>query len=268
MKLHDVVPMTAGIVTNVHKDPDLTFTRDIRRFLEARGVAVVPEGETADFWVVLGGDGTVLAAAHKAALLDVPLLGINLGTMGFLTDVDKQDGFTALRKVIAGEYESQKRLMLKCAVAGWKGTAALSCNNLALNEVVVGNAGRLAYFSVYVNGVHIDDIRAGGIIVSTPTGSTAYNLSAGGPILSPCGEMIVITAICPHSLSARPWVIPAGDNVRIVPAHSAALVLDGEVVSKVPGGSGVEISRAPVSATIIHTVPANFYEILRKKKII
>jgi len=248
--------MTAVIVANETKDSGLVFTKKITKFLEARGVSLVPEGQKADFWVVLGGDGTMLRAAQQAAMLDVPLLGINLGTMGFLTDMDEQDGFIALENVLAGKYESQKRLMLETEYGR------------ALNDAVVVSTGRLDYFSVYVNDIHMDDIRADGIIVATPTGSTAYNLSAGGPILAPYGEMMVITAICPHSLSIRPWVIAANDRVRVVPKHPATLVLDGEERANIEAQKGVTIGRAPVTATIIKTTATHFYEILRKKKII
>jgi len=256
--------MIIGIVSNKDKDTDLSFTREIRGFLEAGGVAVALEGQKADLWVVLGGDGTMLRAAREAALLDVPLLGINLGNLGFLTDVDRQDGLSALDNVLAGRYESQKRLMLTATT----GSERLSSKNLALNEVLVATSGRLQYFSVYVNGTHMDDIRADGVIVATPTGSTAYNLSAGGPILAPYGEMMVITAVCPHSLSTRPWVVPATDTVRIVPASGANLTLDGEKIKCIQPGQGVEISRAPVWATIIKTTPTHFYETLRRKKLL
>jgi len=280
--------MTVGIVANKHKDYGLAYTREITRFLEARGALVVPIEVTAaesttiesttteaigdnvlpraDFWVVLGGDGTMLKAAHNAAVLDIPLLGINLGTMGFLTDVDRQDGFTAIENVLEGRYESQKRLMLEARLVS-------NVPSLALNEVLVCSAtGGLEYFSVYVNDMHMDDIRANGIIVATPTGSTAYNLSAGGPILAPYGQMMVVTAVCPHSLSTRPWVISAQDKVRIAldgaAKSTADLVPDGEKLARLQPGDYAEIRRADVSATIIKTTPAHFYEVLRKKKIL
>jgi len=249
--------MLASIFTNRHKDAGLAYTREIEGFLKARGVRITPAGQKADFWIVLGGDGTMLRAAREAAVLDVPLLGINLGNMGFLTDADRQDGFVAIEKVLAGDYESQKRLMLCVG------------NNLALNDVVVGsNTGGLRLFSVYINGAHMDDIRADGIIVATPTGSTAYNLSAGGPILAPYGDMLVITAICPHNLSTRPWVVSGSDEVRIIPKYPALLMMDGEKIDTIQAGCGVEIWRAPYSATILKTVPIHFCEVLRKKKLL
>ena len=261
--------MTVGIVANKNRDAGLAYSLEVKSFLEARGATVVGvpanlDGSRADFWVVLGGDGTMLRAARVAAMLDVPLLGINLGNLGFLTDVDKHDGFNALENVLAGRYESRKRLMLAAGVV----PVLPPPMNLALNEVLVTGKGRLKYFSVYVNDMHMDDIRADGIIVATPTGSTAYNLSAGGPILAPYGDMMVITPICPHSLSTRPWVVPGSDTVRIVPRSPAALLLDGEERGEIPADGGIEICRAPVAVTIIKTNNTHFYEILRRKKIL
>jgi len=249
--------LVVGIFANQHKDVSLAYTREIESFLTKRGVKIAPPGERADFWIVLGGDGTMLRAAREAAFFDVPLLGINLGNLGFLTDVDKQDGFAAIEKVLTGEYESQKRLMLEVK------------NNLALNDVVVGKVdGGLVNFSIYVNGMHMDDIRADGIIVATPTGSTAYNLSAGGPILAPYGDMMVITPICPHSLSTRPWVVLGSDRISIVPGSRASVMLDGEWREETQAGCAVDICRAPVCATIVKTVPIHFHEVLRKKKLL
>jgi len=265
-QLNDSEITVVGIAANKDKEAVPGFCREISGFLEARGVTIAPDGQKADFWVVLGGDGTMLRAARAAALIDVPLLGINMGNLGFLTDADRQDGLISLENVLAGRYERQKRLML---TASYGQTAEpLSLHNLALNEVFISANGRLQNFDVYVNGTHMDDIRADGIIVATPTGSTAYNLSAGGPILAPYGEMMVITSVCPHSLSTRPWVIPATDTVRIVPRHAALLLLDGEKRADILAGEGVEISRAPVWATIIKTTSTHFYETLRRKKIL
>jgi len=256
--------MTIGIVANQHRDIGLAYTQKVSTFLMSRGVEIAPEGEKADFWVVLGGDGTMLRAAHQAALLDVPMLGINLGNMGFLTDVDKEEGLCALEKVLSGEYKSHKRLMLEV-----KSDNKKSSWPLALNEAFIrSKTGGLVYYSVYVNHVHMDDIRADGIIVATPTGSTAYSLSAGGPILAPYGDMVVITAVCPHSLSTRPWVVSADDMIRIVPQSVGALVLDGDNITTVDAGCGIEIGRAAVCATIIKTADVHFYEVLRRKKLL
>jgi len=233
-------------------------------FLKGRG-AEIHLGQLlpgVDFCVVLGGDGTMLRAAHTAAPLGIPLLGINLGLLGFLTDADKQDGFDSLEKILSGQYSREERLMLEADFP------LAQSDRIALNDICVGVTGALKTFAVYVNGQHMDDIRADGIIVATPTGSTAYSLSAGGPILVPGGQMIVITPICPHSLSSRPWVISAQDEVRIVPGQDSPLFLDGYNRGNITPSQGLTVKRSAFSASILKTAPTNFYAVLRKKKLL
>jgi len=250
------------IIFNVHKDPDLDYLSSVLDFLKGRDINVSLGNlrPQANFCIILGGDGTMLRVAHKAAVLNIPMLGINLGNLGFLTDVDKQFGITALEKVLQGDYIEDKRLMLE--------TDFSSGYNIALNEICVGSTGQLKTFSVYVNDQHMDVIRADGIVVATPTGSTAYNLSAGGPILVPGGHMMVITPICPHSLSSRPWVISADDEVRIITRQDSPLYLDGENLGIIKSGDSVLVKKSPHRATIIKTAPIHFYAVLRKKKIL
>jgi len=251
-----------GIVTNPQKDQQ--YTTYVKDFLQSHGAAVEfvdLHGETkANLWVVLGGDGTMLRASHKAAELDVPLFGINLGTLGFLTGAEKADGIAQLAKVLAGEYETEKRMML--------GISQKGSYSLALNDVCVGTAGGLKVFDVYVNGHLLDTIRADGILVATPTGSTAYNLSAGGPILMPGSQMMVVTPICPHSLGTRPLVIGATDAVRIVAHSTAPLIADGMHLAKLADGEGVDVTCAKHHTKIIKTCKTHFYDVLRAKKII
>jgi len=256
------------VIANEHKDPDWDYMGQVLEFVKNRGVEVVLGRlhAGADFCVVLGGDGTMLRVAHQAAEMDIPLLGINLGTLGFLTDVDRQDGLTALEKVLNGEYISEERLMLE-AEFGMDESTPLH-KRLALNEVCVGGTNLLKTFSVYVNNQHMDVIRADGIIIATPTGSTAYNLAAGGPILVPGGQMIVVTPICPHSLSSRPWVIAAEDEVRIVARHASPVHIDGDNMGVINAGESVLVKRAEHHATIIKTAPSHFYAVLRKKKLL
>jgi len=247
-----------GIVTNPAKDPAFEYTTSVRNFLAERGVAVCKNDGFADaeLLIVLGGDGTMLRCAHTAAVLDIPLLGINLGTLGFLTDAEKQDGLAALEKVLAGEYRTEKRLMLDYA------------GSVALNDICVGAAGGLKTFELYINGLLLDTIRSDGIIVATPTGSTAYSLSAGGPLLVPGGQMMVVTPICPHSLGTRPLVVGADDAVCIVPLQPSPVIIDGENVANISAGQGVDVRRANYQATIVKTEQTHFYDTLRKKKIL
>jgi len=249
--------MIAGIITNKEKDPALSYTAQVREFLIGHGVSISENFPTdADFWVVLGGDGTMLRCAHLAAMHDIPLLGINLGTLGFLTDTEKPDGLEVLQKVLSGEYETEKRMMLEAE------------GHLALNDVFVGAAGGLKTFDLYVNGHLLDTIRADGIIVATPTGSTAYSLSAGGPLLMPGGQMMVVTPVCPHSLSTRPLVIGAEDTVRIVAHQACPIIVDGENIGETQPHIGVFVCKSMHSATIIKTTHAHLYDVLRKKKFI
>ena len=249
-----------GIVTNKVKDPSMRFTSKIKSFLEQHG-AIVSE-ENPDFLVVLGGDGTMLRVAHYAATNNIPLFGINLGTLGFLTDVDKHEGISALKKVMADNCTLEKRMMLKVhKVHGIR-------QPLALNEVCVGATGKLRAFDVYINGQFLDSIRADGIIVSTPTGSTAYNLSAGGPILSACGQMIAVTPICPHSLGSRPIVLLPTDTVRIVAKKTTSIFVDGEEQEPLKANTDIIVGKAEYCTTIIRTVTTNIYDVLRKKMIL
>jgi len=249
--------MIVGIITNKEKDPALSYTAQVRDFLMGQGVNISMGCTTdADFWVVLGGDGTMLRCAHIAAIHDIPLLGINLGTLGFLTDAEKHDGLDVLAKVLANEYETEERMMLEAT------------GRLALNDVFVGAAGGLKTFDLYVNDHLLDTIRADGIIVATPTGSTAYSLSAGGPLLMPGSQMMVITPVCSHSLSTRPLVIGAGDAVRIVAHQACHIVIDGEHIGEAQPGPdiGICVRKSTHNAKIIKTAPAHLFDVLRKKK--
>ena len=266
-----------GLVTNEDKDPGLQYTGQIREFLEARGINVysgsAPELAAnlnpGEFWVVLGGDGTILRAAHFAAIRDIPMLGINLGTMGFLTDADREDGFMSLDKAIKGQFVKERRLMILADdLSGQHGNHQSNPDRLALNDIYLLRSGRLMEYTLLINGEYLDKIRADGVIVATPTGSTAYNLSAGGPILVPYGEMMVITAVCPHSLSARPWVVSAKDTVRIYPSEEVPVWFDGVEQLSVSPPVGIEIRCAPYQATILKTSTTNFLDVLRKKKVV
>jgi len=262
-----------GIVIAVYeeKDPQFEYANEVKNFLCERGYnsEIINFGKNfreALFCVVLGGDGTMLRVAHYAAVCDVPMIGINLGNLGFLTDVDKKHGLGALEKILSGKYTSEKRMMLE-AEFGASEIISLQ-ERLALNEICIGVNGKLIDYSIYINEQPMATMRTDGIIISTPTGSTAYNLSAGGPILVPGGQMIAITPICPHSLSARPWVIGACDTVRVVAKQDSQVSVDGDLRGKIPPGESVLIKNSPHVATILRTTQVNFYSTLRKKKLL
>jgi len=253
-----------GIVYNADKDKDLSFTKQACERVTALGCSPLIDTDEvyrkSDFIIVLGGDGTMLRAAHKAAFADIPLLGVNLGTLGYLTDAEPGELEQALAAILEGRFTLEKRIMLR---------TDLKPEWAALNDIVIsrGFFSKLIKFELFINGDYIDTIRADGIIVSTPTGSTAYNLSAGGPILKPDSEIMVITAICPHTLYLRPWVISADDtvSVRVLNDTDAVLVMDGQNMSAMEAGRLLSISRSGKCTSIIKTKPLSFYEILRQK---
>jgi NAD+ kinase len=236
--------MIVGLYTNCEKDPEGLYTREISDFLKARGHVPVAwtDGEEAalDFMVVLGGDGTMLRAAQYAAPSAIPLLGINLGRVGFLTDAGKNEGLQAVEKVLAGNYTVQKRMMLS---AGGK---------TALNDAVV-KGGRLTRFVLSVDGKYLAEIRADGIVVATPTGSTAYNRSAGGAVLLPESEMLAVTPICPNDLSVRPWVLDGNCEIQISADCEASLYMDGEPIFLLAASQVLTVRRAIIFSLIIKT---------------
>ena len=265
-----------GIVINKKKDDGLLYTRQVCDFFSERGIGTyVYEANNlgsgscevaTSFLVVLGGDGTMLKACILAATHDIPLLGINLGNLGFLTDVEKEFGHLALAKVLDGDYYLEKRMLLEADFPTSRPHRLSEL--LAVNEVNICGNDRLTEFSVYVSESPLNVFRADGIVVATPTGSTAYSLSAGGPLLMPCSRMMVITPVSPHGFGIRPLVIGWEDTVRIVVRGEARILLDGNEKGVLASGQSVQINAAKFFASIIKTSSSNIYTTLRKKKMI
>ena len=252
-----------GVFYNKSKDKDLSFTNQVMNSIKSMGCEPIFDKtdvfKLSDFIIVLGGDGTMLRAAHRASLFDIPLLGVNLGTLGYLTDIDPCELEKALVTTLQGDYKLEKRIMLQ---------TDLNDNWAALNDIVINRSkSKPLVYEYFVNDEYIDTIRADGIIVSTPTGSTAYNLSAGGPILKPDSEMMAITAICPHSLNLRPLIVSAEDtvSVRVLSSSNATVVMDGQNKAPLQSKCLISIKRSPLFTRIIKTKFLGFYEILRRK---
>ena len=276
-----------GFVTNIEKDPTLQETKKMVDFVLKKGCEVyVSETfsdvhpdviatsssemyKSVDFVVVIGGDGTILRVARSAAIFDTPILGINFGTLGYLADVEKVNAIDAIEKVLNGDFTIDNRMMLEPYVE--RGCVSHEIN-LALNEVCITNSvcSRMIKLSVEVNGEYFDTFRADGIIVSTPTGSTAYNLSAGGPILSPHTELMTITHICPHTLYARPFVIDGNDVVRIRVQsnyNNVQMSCDGQSTVQMKNDDVIVVKKSRYVTRIIKTTNMNFYDILRRKMV-
>ncbi|MDD3222136.1 MAG: NAD(+)/NADH kinase [Clostridia bacterium] len=278
------------IVTNRDKDKDLKITRDIQEYLESKGkdchLAVPLEGndlletgftdvtqlqEDVECVIVLGGDGTFIQTVRDFAGLDIPIVGVNLGTVGFLAAIDVESLYEGLDALIDGKYTVQHRILLGGEV--YRNGRRLQ-KSIAFNDIVVACAGfsRLVELKIYVNNQLLDIYAADGVIVSTPTGSTGYNLSAGGPVVFPETQMMIITPICPHSLSARSVVVPSNAKIRIevgrrrkTQKEEALITYDGQLVRELESGDIVEVVQAAVQAPIINIRQKNFCDILRDK---
>jgi len=224
-------------------------------------------GAKVDLLIVFGGDGTLLSAARALGSHQVPILAVNLGGLGFLTSVTLSELYPLLEEVLAGKYEISRRMMLDARVFRNGEPAEKQC---ALNDAVAnkGERARMLDFDVYVDENHVARYRADGLIVATPTGSTAYSLAAGGPIIYPIIDAFLITPICPHMLTNRPLVVP--DTSKIDLDFTAAddpvyLTLDGQVAFQLDPKDRVRITKSSNRVALIRPPGKTYYEILRSK---
>jgi len=220
-----------------------------------------------DLALVLGGDGTLLAAARALSPAGVPLMGVNMGHLGFLATAEPANIIPALTKVLAGEFCLDDRLMLEVCVFR-KGREVYSY--LALNEIVVtkGAFARLIRLQTFINGEYYATYPGDGLIVATPTGSTAYSLSAGGPIMNPKLQGVIITPICPHTLSSRSLVIPEEERVEITikaDHNKIMLTCDGQQGFPLEAGDRIAVCRAPFRAKLVRLRGQSFYQVLRTR---
>ncbi|MHC4592683.1 MAG: NAD(+)/NADH kinase [Planctomycetota bacterium] len=224
-------------------------------------------GDVVDFAVVLGGDGAVLQAARRLAPEGVPLLGINVGKFGFLTETSVDECKAVLDDVLAGRFNLAERMMLSCLLER-DGEAALS--TVGLNDAVVSRTAlsRIITIDLHVNQQLVTTYRADGLIVATPVGSTAHSLASGGPIVCPEVDALVVTPICPHTLSNRPLVLPGDCEVTLEArqwAQNPALTVDGQVSAELDEGDFIRVGRAPRPLKLIRTGRNVFFETLRNK---
>lgn len=220
-----------------------------------------------DAAIAIGGDGTTLSIAKKAAEYKKPVLGINAGRLGFMSGLE-QDELDLLKNVVTGDYEIDERLMLEAEIV--KNGEVISTHK-CLNDFVIsrGNFARLIDINITCSGRNVSNMRADGVIISTPTGSTAYSMAAGGPVVSPEAECILATPICPHSLMDRS-IIFSSDKELVIRAHNdkmnyPVLTADGEKAIKLDFDSEVRVKVSDTKAKLIKLKPENFYEILNKK---
>lgn len=275
--------MRIGIQANVHKPEGKSLVLALIQWLQQRGhhpliwqdlVSLVGHKELArtaerfrresDVVVAIGGDGTILTAARTVGLQGVPILGVNLGTLGFLAETIPENLFLAMEKVENGSYEIEERMLVKARV-GKRGKW-----HHALNDFVIEKGGfsRVIELNVRISDHFVGSYTADGLIVSTPTGSTAYSLSAGGPIVNPTMKALIATPICPHSLAVRPLIIGA-DEFLTVQVYSdremATLTIDGQRGCRIRSGAVVTAVMAKRPIKLVRVDQRSFYEILRTK---
>ena len=278
------------IITNGEKDAGMQVTRQVADYLEKHGCscdiqrvsAKRAEGayhytdprlipEPTQCIIVLGGDGTLLQAARDVVHTKIPLFGINMGTLGYLAEVDRQGIWPALDKLICDDYEIEERIMLKGTVYH-EGEAAGS--GIALNDIVISRDGPLRVICLrnYVNGGYLNEYNADGMIIATPTGSTGYSLSAGGPIVSPGACMTVITPLAPHTLNSRSIILPGEDVITVEMGEgrrqsraSGLAAFDGDTSVPMETGDKIVIEKAQASTRIIKMSDLSFVEVLRRK---
>lgn len=219
--------------------------------------------------ITLGGDGTLIQAARDLAGRSIPMLGINRGTLGYLTQVSKTEEIdAALITLLNNDYKLEERMMLSGSV---RRNGKTVYQDIALNEIVLTRSGllKMLQFKVYVNGEFLNEYRADGLIAATPTGSTAYNLSAGGPIIIPESRMVILTPICSHALSARSIVLSSEDFIEIEVmgenGSCQAAVFDGDTAEELSPGDFIEIRRANISTTLVKLKNISFLDNLRSK---
>lgn len=264
---------TFYIYTNQFKDGNGDITRNIRKYLTDRGcVCKDAVDASVEGIIVLGGDGTLLRAAREYVGMHIPFIGVNLGTLGYLAEVDKDDVEAALDSLITNEYEIEARMMLSGipVIAGESMTP-----QMALNDIVINRKGALHVinFNIYVNGRLLSTYNADGMIISTPTGSTAYNLSAGGPIVEPRARLIMMTPVCSHTLVNNRSIILAEDDVIDIeigaykPGEEQQVdaSFDGRCPVSLSEGDKIRIIRSDKVTKIMKLSEASFLDTLHKK---
>ena len=223
-------------------------------------------GARADVALVLGGDGTMLNTARRLAEHDVPLIGVNQGRLGFLTDVGREDALERLPQMLAGTFTEERRSMLEVEVLrnGERVFRALALNDVVVNK---GDIGRMIEFDLSICGEFVYTQRSDGMIVTTPTGSTAYALAANGPILHPKVGGMALVPLCPHGLTSRPITLPDSGviDIALLPPHDARVHCDGQTHFDARAGDGVRVSRAPHVVRLLHPPGYSYFAMLREK---
>ncbi|SEM34916.1 NAD+ kinase [Syntrophus gentianae] len=274
-----------GIIANIRKDIALECSSGLKKWLQEQGTEVFLDAEIAaalgekcglerqtlaaraDLLVVLGGDGAMLRASRSVRKFNIPIVGINLGTFGYLTEVNLNEMYPSLERILRGDYSTEERMMLDMEVVR---DGQTSCEYTVLNDVVIsrGSLTRIIDMETAVDGSYLTTFRADGLIISTPTGSTAYSLSAGGPIVFPSQNVIIVNPICPHTLTNRPIILPSSItiNVKVWSEEEGVNVdLDGQESITLKSGDTLIVRKSRYVTTLVSSSNRDYLEILRSK---
>lgn len=252
----------------ISKGADVVLDSEVAKFIgKEGGISKTKLADRIDVMLVLGGDGTFISAARLVVKKNVPVLGVNLGGLGFLTEVSVDDAKRVLENLLKGDFVTENRMLLIAHVHRHDERIA-DCS--ILNDIVInkGALARIIQLEMHINGNYVCSYRADGLIISTPMGSTAYSLSAGGPIVHPVMSSIIVTPICAHSLTNRPLVVPDDSRIRAVVKETNGevfLTLDGQVGFSIEKGDVIEVKKAETQLKVIKSPLRNYYEILRTK---
>ncbi|OIP42446.1 hypothetical protein AUJ95_01730 [Candidatus Desantisbacteria bacterium CG2_30_40_21] len=277
--------MKIGLIINIKRPDVFRVAREVISFLTKNGehrLVMDMEAATAmsyeklgvdsiemqrvDLILAMGGDGTLLHTVRMIEGKSIPILGINLGSLGFLTEVTEEGLYSALTNILLGHYQIEKRMMLSIKII--RQTATLTTFK-ALNEAVVAESeiARMVNLKVFIDAEYLTTYRADGLIISTPTGSTGYSLAAGGTIVVPRMKVLMLTPVCPHTLTARPMIIPENSKIiiEIISSGQSILTIDGQQTYSLEFADKIEIERAEEEICLIKPQQCGFYEVLRNK---
>lgn len=265
--LHSVVNDLLKILEKYDITPMMTEETARRFQLEATFFTVGEMRRMADFVIVLGGDGTLLHTARMFRLIDIPIVAFNLGRLGFIIELDIADFETVINDAVNDRLQTKRRMKLTSTIYDGKGTIF---EEESLNEVVINKGGpsRMLELSIYIDGGFVTKYRSDGLIISTPTGSTGYTISAGGPIVHPDLDTIILAPICPHALNMRPIVVPHTSviEVRVESVNAEAFVtFDGQMVKPFDNSHRIVVKKSPIYANIAVKHNRDYYSVLRNK---
>jgi NAD+ kinase len=278
---------TVGIISRPRREDIARVVPPLVKWLQAHGAEVACDSETSDCFgtlavqtrkreelpgctdllIVLGGDGTLLSAARLASVRKVPILAVNLGGLGFLTTVSQDEIYSILDEIFSAKHRVSERVMLEAEIVRDGGVVR---RQIALNDAVLNKAAlaRIMDLELHVDGEYVTTYKSDGLILSTPTGSTAYSLAAGGPIVYPTVEAFVVTPICPHTLTNRPLVIPDSATIEVdfkAGDDAVFLTLDGQIGIELVRGDRIRVHKAAEKLLLVRPARKTYYQILRNK---